>query len=191
MVKKYLKDYVEDGRYTIVIGGRMETLMHKINELYPTAVVMFSNANVISGKKLLIDKFALYEQGLKAVLTYYGKDNVVYENFSKDFVEGGNVSVNSIVTGYKESEQVLNVIADTSDKRLTKEDISYDLNGDVPKLYIKGQKVGVVSMMNHYVTMDGRGAGTNVATFVYLSSKEEPKQEVLSVNRITGEVFNQ
>lgn len=73
---------------------------------------------------------------------------------------------------------------------LKREDISYDLNGEVPKLYIKGQEVGIVSMTNHYVTSHAWGAGTNVITFIYVTN-DDPKQKVLSIDRITGEVMNQ
>lgn len=74
--------------------------------------------------------------------------------------------------------------------RLNSEDVSFDLNGHVPKLYIKGCEVGVVSMANHYVTSCAWGEGTNVITFVYMT-KDDPKQKVLSIDRITGEVMNQ
>ncbi|OAQ57205.1 hypothetical protein A6E74_01505 [Enterococcus thailandicus] len=73
---------------------------------------------------------------------------------------------------------------------LAKEDISFDLNGNIPKLYIKGQEAGVVSMTNHYVTSHIWGEGTNAITFVYLTN-DDPKQKVLSIDRITGEVMNQ
>ena len=74
--------------------------------------------------------------------------------------------------------------------RLNSEDISFDLNGKVPKLYIKGQEVGVVSMTNHYVTSHAWGEGTNVITFIYVTN-DDPKQKVLSIDRITGEVMDQ
>lgn len=74
--------------------------------------------------------------------------------------------------------------------RLNSEDVSFDLNGKVPKLYIKGQEVGVVSMTNHYVTRHDWGEGTNVITFIYVTN-DDPKQKVLSIDRITGEVMNQ
>lgn len=77
-----------------------------------------------------------------------------------------------------------------SNKPLNKEDVSFDLNGKVPKLYIKGQEVRVVSMTNHYVTNHTWGKGTNVATFIYVTN-DDPKQKVLSIDRITGEVMNQ
>lgn len=73
---------------------------------------------------------------------------------------------------------------------VTKEDISYDLNGEVPKLYIKGQEVGVVVMTNHYVTSDYENEGVNVITFVYLIGGN-PEQKVLSIDQITGEVMHQ
>nr|DAG10276.1 MAG TPA: hypothetical protein [Caudoviricetes sp.] len=75
-------------------------------------------------------------------------------------------------------------------KPLTQEDVSFDLNGEVPKLYIKGQEAGVVVMTNQYVTRHNRGEGVNAITFVYLT-EGDPKQKVLSIDRITGEVMNQ
>lgn len=74
-------------------------------------------------------------------------------------------------------------------KPLIKEDLSYDLNGKVPKLYIKGQQVGVVSMTTHYVT-ESDVTGTNVVTFTYVT-KDSPEQKLLSIDRITGEVMHQ
>ncbi|WP_239661396.1 hypothetical protein [Enterococcus faecalis] len=89
-----MKDYVEDGRYTIVVAPSMKSLMIKIKELYPTAVVTTSDADGIGGKKLLVDKWAADGLGLKAALPKYRTQDVVYENFTKQFVEGGNVTVN-------------------------------------------------------------------------------------------------
>lgn len=77
-----------------------------------------------------------------------------------------------------------------SNKPLTKEDVSFDLNSKVPKLYIKGQEVGVVSMTNHYVTSHTWDEGTNVITFIYVTN-DDPKQKVLSIDQITGEVMSQ
>lgn len=74
--------------------------------------------------------------------------------------------------------------------RINSEDVSFDLNSKVPKLYIKGKEVGVVSMTNHYVTSHDWGRGTNVITFIYLANGS-PEQKVLSVNKITGEVMSQ
>lgn len=68
------------------------------------------------------------------------------------------------------------------------ETISYDLNNEVPKLYIKGKEVGVVSMTKHYVTR-GVELETNTTTFVYVTN-DSPEQKVLSINNL-GEVFDQ
>ncbi|WP_430609701.1 hypothetical protein [Enterococcus sp. DIV0876] len=73
---------------------------------------------------------------------------------------------------------------------MNSEDVSFDLNGKVPKLYIKGREVGVVVMTNHYVTKHDWGEGTNVITFIYVTN-DDPKQKVLSIDRITGEVLDQ
>ena len=193
MPSKTLKDYVEDGRYTIIVGSRIvgpgnKSLMTRIKELYPEAVVTTSNADGIGGKKLLVDKLAADGLGLKSALPYYKIVDVVYENFTKQFVEGGNVTVNFSSKGYEEWEQALNQAM--LGKPLTKEDVSFDLNGKVPKLYIKGQEVGVVVMTNQYVTKHDSGEGFNAITFVYVTD-DDPKQRVLSIDRITGEVMNQ
>lgn len=68
-------------------------------------------------------------------------------------------------------------------------DIKYDLNGEVPKLYIKGKEVAVVSMTKHYVT-DNEMPGTKVITFVYMT-KDDPRNKVLSIDLNNGRVFNQ
>lgn len=236
-----LKEYVEDGRYTIIVGPRNKSLMTRIKELYPEAVVTTSNADGIDGKKLLVDKLAADGLGLKSALLKYKIVDVVYENFTKQFVEGGNVTVNFSSKLHEEWEKAFNQIKQTtseslrssfigcavgihahpykeqggedyndycqqffegdvwkqkrqdildSNKPLNKEDASFDLNGKVPKLYNKGQEVGVVSMTNHYVKSHAWGKGTNVATFIYMTN-DDPKQKVLSIDRITGEVMNQ
>lgn len=93
---------------------------------------------------------------------------------------------------YDDSGPVLNVTGINYEGvlRLNSEDVSFDLNGKVPKLYIKGQEVGVVSMTTHYVTSHDRGAGFKIVTFVYLT-EGDPEQKVLSIDQITGEVMNQ
>lgn len=240
VVKKCLKDYVEDGRYTIVVAPSMKSLMIKIKELYPTAVVTTSDADGIGGKKLLVDKWAADGLGLKAALPKYRTQDVVYENFTKQFVEGGNVTVNFSSKLHEGWEKAFNQIKQTtseslrssfigyvagihahpykeqgdedymdygkqffegnvwkqkrqdildSNKPLTKEDLSFYLNGKVPKLYIKGQEVGVASMTAHYVT-DSDMPGTNVITFVYMT-KDDPRNKVLSIDLNNGRVFNQ
>lgn len=240
VVMKYLKDYVEDGRYTIIVGSRMKSLMFKIKELYPKAVVTTSEADGIGGKKLLVDKWAADGLGLKAALPKYRDEDIVYENFTKQFVEGGNVTVNFSSKLHEGWEKAFNQIKHStneslrnsfigfaagihahpikeqvgedymdyckqffegdvwkqkrqdildSNKPLNKEYVSFDLNGKVPKLYIKGQEVGVASMTSHYVT-DSDMPGTNVITFVYMT-KDDPRNKVLSIDRNNGRVFNQ
>lgn len=73
-------------------------------------------------------------------------------------------------------------------EHLNRCDISYDLNSEVPKLYIKGKEVGVVSTTMHYVTASEE-LGTKTVTFVYLT-EDNPEQKVLSINSL-GEVFEQ
>lgn len=236
-----LKEFVEDGRYTIIVGPRNKSLLTRIKELYPEAVVTTSNTDGIGGKKLLVDKLAADGLGLKSALPKFRIVDVVYENFTKQFVEAGNVTVNFSSKLHEGWEKAFNQIKQTtseslrssfigyatgihahpykeqgdedymdycgrffegdvwkqkrqdildSNKPLTKEDVSFDLNGKVPKLYIKGQEVWVVSMTNHYVSSHAWGEGTNVITFIYVTN-DGPKQKVLSIDRITGEVMNQ
>lgn len=96
----------------------------------------------------------------------------------------------------EEKKLLMKKMIDTSkehfdlNKPLIKEDLSYDLNGEVPKFYIKGREVGVVVMTNQYVTRHTRGEGVNVITFVYLT-EDNSEQKVLSIDRITGEVMHQ
>ncbi|WP_438770979.1 hypothetical protein [Enterococcus sp. AZ189] len=73
-------------------------------------------------------------------------------------------------------------------EHLNRCDVSYELSGEVPKLYIKGKEVGVVSMTMHYVTA-GTGLGTKTITFIYLM-KGNPEHKVISINNL-GEVFDQ
>lgn len=97
VVKKYLKDYVEDGRYTIVVAPSMKSLLFLIEMLYPTARVMTSDADAIGGKKLLVDKWAADGLGLKAALPKYREEDIVYEHFTRQFVEGDKVSGESTI----------------------------------------------------------------------------------------------
>lgn len=67
-------------------------------------------------------------------------------------------------------------------------DVKYDLNNEVPRLWIKSIEVGIVSMTKHYVTR-GSELGTNTTTFVYVT-KDNSQQKILSINNL-GEVFEQ
>ncbi len=111
-----LKEYVEDGSYTIIVGQRNKSLMTRIKELYPEAVVTTSNADGIGGKKLLVDKLAADGLGLKSALLYYKIVDVVYENFTKQFVEGGNVTANFSSKGYEGWEQEFNKIVEATEE---------------------------------------------------------------------------
>ncbi|MGM0260427.1 hypothetical protein [Enterococcus sp. AZ102] len=76
-------------------------------------------------------------------------------------------------------------------KRLKREDVSFNLNGKVPMLYIKGIEVGVVSVNLNYVT-DSNVSGTNIITFVYLNKNvEQIGHRIISINLNTNEVFEQ
>ncbi|MGX7239068.1 hypothetical protein [Enterococcus phoeniculicola] len=68
-------------------------------------------------------------------------------------------------------------------------DIKYDLNNEVPRLWIKLEEAGVVSMTKHYVT-NGDTPGTNVIIFIYIT-KDSSAQRVLSIDLLTDVVLNQ
>lgn len=71
-------------------------------------------------------------------------------------------------------------------------EMSYNLNKDVPELYINGEKCGVVSMTRTFVTksfVNGTN-GTNVITFTYYD-REEPKQKIVSFDLNSRTVFKQ
>lgn len=117
----------------------------------------------------------------------------------KRIAELGGVSVDELLThdeqyklavdeAYTKIRQEYDELVSLKKAYKFNDDISYDLNGEVPKLYIKGKEVGVVSMTKHYVTM-GVELGTNTTTFVYVT-KDNPEQKVLSINNL-GEVFEQ
>lgn len=122
-----------------------------------------------------------------------GENKVVIDGVEFEIIERvvsepeSNVTVNFSSKGYEEWEQAFHQTI--LDKPLTKEDVSFDLNGKVPKLYIKDRKVWVVSMTTHYVT-ESDVTGTNVVTFTYVT-KDSPEQKLLSIDRITGEVMHQ
>ncbi|MEG2707514.1 MAG: hypothetical protein RR968_00105 [Vagococcus sp.] len=73
--------------------------------------------------------------------------------------------------------------------QLSIDDVKYDLNNEVPRLWIKGNEVGIVSMTKHYVTRDIK-LGTNTTTFVYVT-KDSPENKTLSITHINGGVFHQ
>ncbi|MHC5250432.1 hypothetical protein [Enterococcus sp. LJL90] len=167
VVSKTLNDYIEDGSYTIVVSSPW--FAKKLRRIYPEARISLSNSDGIGGKKLLIDYSATQGPGLLAALGKFRDDDIVVRRFTDDFIRNDKPD-------YRINE------------RLSKDDISYDLNGEVPKLYIKGKEVGVVSMTMHYVTASEE-PGTKTVTFVYLT-KGNPENKVLSINNL-GEVFNQ
>lgn len=117
----------------------------------------------------------------------------------KRIAELGSVSVDELLThdeqyklavdeAYTKLRQEYDELVAMKKSYKFNDDISYDLNGEVPKLYIKGKEVGVVSMTKHYVTR-GLELGTNTTTFVYVT-KDSPEQKILSINNL-GEVFHQ
>lgn len=106
VVKKYLKDYVEDGRYTIVVAPSMKSLLFLIEMLYPTARVITSDADAIGGKKLLVDKWSADGLGLKAALPKYREEDIVYEHFTRQFVEGDKASGESTVNECEELPKI-------------------------------------------------------------------------------------
>lgn len=69
--------------------------------------------------------------------------------------------------------------------------INYDLNHEIPKLFINDKEVGVVSMTYHYVTSGiDADIGVNILTFQYFDS-DSSNQKILSINKITNEIFKQ
>lgn len=161
-------DYVNEG-YTIVVNN--ETTRNMITNQHPLAIVMLSNSDGIGGKGLLIDSYAQDGLGVKAAKGKSKSKDIVIRNFTKSFVEG---------------DATPNIA--TVEEHLTINDIGYDLNNEVPRLWIKFEEFGVVSMTKHYVT-DTDMPGTNTTTFVYVT-KDSPEQKVLSINNL-GEVFHQ
>lgn len=160
-------DYVNEG-YTIVVNN--ESTRRAIAAQHPLAIVMLSDSDGIGGKGLLIDLYAQDGLGVKAAKGKFKPQDIVIRNFTKEFVEGGATHNIAVV-----------------EERLTIDDVKYDLNNEVPKLYIKGEEVGVVSMTNHYVTSSDV-PGTNTITFVYIA--KDNSQKILSINNL-GEVFHQ
>ena len=161
-------DYVNEC-YTIVVNS--EATRNMITNIHPLAIVMLSDSDGIGGKGLLIDSYTQDGLGVKAAKGKFKPKDIVIRNFTKEFVEG---------------DATPNIA--TVEESLTIDDISYDLNNEVPKLYIKGKEVGVVSMTKHYVTR-GLELGTDTTTFVYVT-KDSPEQKILSINNL-GEVFEQ
>lgn len=170
VVSKTLNDYIEDGSYTIVVSSPW--FAKKLRRIYPEARISLSNSDGIGGKKLLIDYSATQGPELLAALGKFRDDDIVVRRFTDDFIRNDKPD-------YRINE------------RLSKDDISYDLNSEVPRLYIKGQEAGVVFMSRHYVTSSSGGTGMNLITFAYMISRDEPEQKFLSINLLTGEVFNQ
>ncbi|MCS6723521.1 hypothetical protein NOM68_18490, partial [Proteus mirabilis] len=142
-----------------------------ITNQHPLAIVMLSDSDGIGGKGLLIDSYAQDGLGVKAAKGKFKQQDIVIRNFTKEFVEG-DATPNIVVV----------------EERLTVDDFSYDLNNEVPKLYIKGNEVSVVSMTKHYVTHTDV-PGTNTTTFVYIT-RDSSEQKILSINNL-GEVFEQ
>lgn len=159
-----LIDYIKED-YVVIVDNR---LTRKIIELmYPSARVFYPGEDAIPIKNLVIDMFIEDSEEVKELIKYHRACNVVYESFSADFIESGYVT-----------------------KRIALDQISYDLNREVPKLYIKGEEVGVVSMNRHYVTEGNGDLGTNTLTFVYVTN-ESSEQKVISINNIIDELFQQ
>lgn len=161
-------DYVNEG-YTIVVNN--EATRNMITNQYPLAIVTLSDCDGIGGKGLLIDSYAQDGLGVKAAKGKFKPQDIVIRNFTKEFVEGDATHNIAVV-----------------EERLTIDDICYDLNNEVPRLWIKSEEVGVVSMTIHYVTRCSE-LGTNTTTFVYVT-KDSPEQKILSINNL-GEVFHQ
>lgn len=162
-------DYINEG-YTIV--AKDESIRRMIKNKHPLAIVALSRSDGIGGKGLLVDSYAQDGSGFKNAKGKFKPQNIIIRNFTKEFIEGEATSNIAVV---KEC--------------LTIDEISYDLNNEVPRLYIKGKEVGLVSMTKHYVTISDL-PGTNVTTVVYML-KGEVEQRALSINHMTGELFEQ
>ena len=115
--------------------------------------------------------------------------------FLEPYIENGY----SVIVGGEQTKKLVlknhptaNVFVfneDDLDLEIKLDEISYDLNSEIPKLYIKGEEVGVVSMTRHYITTSMELA-TNVTTFVYVT-KNRPEQKILSIDHVNEELFQQ
>ena len=164
-----------DGYYEISNGEGGNVTVNFYSKGYEEWEQAFNQIKQTTSESLRIS-FIGYTAGIRAH-PYKEQGDEDYMGYGEQFFEGD--------VWKQKRQDILDSI-----KPLTKEDVSFYLNRKVPKLYIKGQEVWVVSMTNHYVTSHEWGEGTNVITFIYVTN-DDPKQKVLSIDRITGEVMNQ
>lgn len=82
---KTLSYYINAG-YTIVVGYWHSK--RKIEKSYPNAIVTVAHADGIGGRKLLVDSFVRNAPGVRAAVPKFKKEDVVYEQFTTDFVDG-------------------------------------------------------------------------------------------------------
>ncbi|MDT2815966.1 hypothetical protein P7H75_13990 [Vagococcus carniphilus] len=83
-----LIDYIIEG-YTIVVPGH--GFYRTIRNKYPEADVMLASSDGIGGNKLLIDRYCKEIPSVKSATYALRKENVVYENFTRDFVNGPTI----------------------------------------------------------------------------------------------------
>lgn len=161
-----IENYIENGFKIVVFDSITRAT---INKRFPHLEV-YLPTGIIKGQKFLIDD-RLKESNAFSFCNR-GKIDIKYESFTYAFI-------------FREKE----IRKDDLGLEIKLDEISYDLNKEVPKLYIKGEEVGVVSMTRHYITTNVELA-TNVATFVYLDKSSE-KQKILSIDLVNEEIFHQ
>lgn len=159
-----IENYIENGFKIVVFDSITRAT---INKRFPHLEV-YLPTGIIKGQKFLIDD-RLKESNAFSFCNR-GKIDIKYESFTYAFI-------------FREKE----IIKDDLEIKL--DEISYDLNSEIPKLYIKGEEVGVVSMTRHYITTSMELA-TNVTTFVYVT-KNRAEQKILSIDHVNEELFQQ
>ena len=169
----FLIDYINEG-YSIVVSS--QAVKDKIAQKNPSNHVWLFTDDAIPGSKLLIDNFIKGSLLIEDLIKSRDRDEVVFAYFTVAFIIGP----------FEEYSILLNK---KDDLNLDISDVSYDLNKEIPKLYIKGEEVGVVSMTRHYITKNV-GLATNVVTFLYLD-KSSDRQKILSIDLVNEEIFHQ
>lgn len=100
MKSKTLRDYVEDGRYTIVASSC--STAKEIQRLYPKAIVTHGRADGIGGKKILIDTSVSKQPTVLGALPQFKTEDIAIETFTYDFIH------NIIDTEISESKEIDN-----------------------------------------------------------------------------------
>ncbi|EGO2664573.1 hypothetical protein IV447_08865 [Enterococcus faecalis] len=84
MKSKTLRDYVEDGRYTIVASSC--STAKEIQRLYPKAIVTHGRADGIGGEKILIDTSVSKQPAVLGALPQFKTEDIAIETFTYDFI---------------------------------------------------------------------------------------------------------